>query len=684
MSTFLSDNESCAQDRVMTEASTTTTPRPSSPTLPSNHDTKPKVVSNNDDSAPKITHSREPSSPSEASHRRVGSAGDDATHGESDGARDGSEVEADSGGGAPPSKKKKGQRFFCTDFPPCNLSFTRSEHLARHIRKHTGERPFQCHCSRRFSRLDNLRQHAQTVHVNEDIPGDSLAATGTRFQRQIRTERIRPQGRPRAGTAGSVGTHSRGHSRNLSTSSIASTASTFSQPEIQRRPPPLIMANDPSIRARLAMDALGEPPHTPPSQMHTATGQSATGSPYAPPHIFSAGGGSPHLTSPMFAVSHASGVWDGKPIARRLSVPTREHHFFSQQGNTYPNAYNTTASPVYPNSSSVPTSSPSSTYSSRDETNLSAAEAEMRRRTWHPTSYTAWSRPSTSGLNHYQTPDAVQPSFEPTGPGNQATRLPGIESFDKVVSQNRPLTPPLGKPSPMQVDSRPSSTSIQTPLTYSPANQNPPPISGSGHRRGNISWDISLHRGLTGLEIRDKSSLRDASTWSQQTLTELQNVGTRPSPSYKQLHVPASSTSSYSEQRGHGDYKLPQDGQSQTYCTGSISNGSTVSQASRPSPEDSSSSEGVHTPSTTSLEYHPAIVHSNGYVEPHQSLIPADSQQTVCAPFQSPSIGYHANPEAESRHHFFDPSAREPGMDRLEALVAVATSEKKAATKFFA
>jgi len=32
------------------------------------------------------------------------------------------------------SKKKKSQRFFCTDFPPCQLSFTRSEHLARHIR----------------------------------------------------------------------------------------------------------------------------------------------------------------------------------------------------------------------------------------------------------------------------------------------------------------------------------------------------------------------------------------------------------------------------------------------------------------------------------------------------------------------------------------------------------------------
>jgi hypothetical protein len=32
------------------------------------------------------------------------------------------------------SKKKKSLRFFCTDFPPCSLSFTRSEHLNRHIR----------------------------------------------------------------------------------------------------------------------------------------------------------------------------------------------------------------------------------------------------------------------------------------------------------------------------------------------------------------------------------------------------------------------------------------------------------------------------------------------------------------------------------------------------------------------
>jgi len=32
------------------------------------------------------------------------------------------------------TKKKKSQKFYCTDYPPCVLSFTRSEHLARHIR----------------------------------------------------------------------------------------------------------------------------------------------------------------------------------------------------------------------------------------------------------------------------------------------------------------------------------------------------------------------------------------------------------------------------------------------------------------------------------------------------------------------------------------------------------------------
>jgi hypothetical protein len=47
---------------------------------------------------------------------------------------DGSDNDSITSDSQRPSKKKKGQRFFCTEYPPCQLSFTRSEHLARHIR----------------------------------------------------------------------------------------------------------------------------------------------------------------------------------------------------------------------------------------------------------------------------------------------------------------------------------------------------------------------------------------------------------------------------------------------------------------------------------------------------------------------------------------------------------------------
>ena len=55
----------------------------------------------------------------------------DGEGGDDDASSDDESVDAD---GTRSSKKKKSQRFYCTEFPPCSLSFTRSEHLARHIR----------------------------------------------------------------------------------------------------------------------------------------------------------------------------------------------------------------------------------------------------------------------------------------------------------------------------------------------------------------------------------------------------------------------------------------------------------------------------------------------------------------------------------------------------------------------
>lgn len=45
----------------------------------------------------------------------------------------------------------------------CGRVFKRLEHLKRHVRTHTQERPFGCdRCSKRFSRSDNLTQHQKT------------------------------------------------------------------------------------------------------------------------------------------------------------------------------------------------------------------------------------------------------------------------------------------------------------------------------------------------------------------------------------------------------------------------------------------------------------------------------------------------------------------------------------------
>jgi transcription factor STE12 len=52
--------------------------------------------------------------------------------------------------------------------PTCGRLFKRLEHLKRHVRTHTQERPYVCpHCSKAFSRSDNLAQHKRT-HDRED------------------------------------------------------------------------------------------------------------------------------------------------------------------------------------------------------------------------------------------------------------------------------------------------------------------------------------------------------------------------------------------------------------------------------------------------------------------------------------------------------------------------------------
>lgn len=386
-------------------------------------------------------------------------------------------------------------------------------------RKHTGERPFQCHCSRRFSRLDNLRQHAQTVHVNEDIPIDSLAATGSRFQRQIRTERVRQAGnRARASTGGSAGGPQRGHSKSLSTSSINSISSVGSSNygalDARRRPPPLVMAN-PQMRPGEGAYSTYRPPS--PSDFSTpvsstfSTGQT---SPRWAPGIVS--------PSSSHTRSHSLYTTGARTPGRRLSVPSAPNPY--QPGAPYQvsgrpmfggaGPLNSSHPVVFssPSNNSIVASPTSSTagWSGRRDSTSSNAEEAWRRRTWHPDSQN-FNGNSPSQLNNVVNQSSMGPNPPPPIANPSANRsglqLPGIESFDKPATQP-PMTPPRRQPSPMMVDAQQSQQPGLPP-------QQP-------ERRNLNVYDASLQRGLTRLDINHSTPPRDsAGKWASEVHTAM-------------------------------------------------------------------------------------------------------------------------------------------------------------------
>ena len=450
------------------------------------------------------------------------------------------------------------------------------------------------------------------MHVNEEIPGDSLAATGTRFQRQIRTDRVRPpNGRARAGTAGSQGSHHRGHSRNLSTSSIGSTASTMVREDSRRRPPPLMMAGDSSTRNRLTLDTLRSQASTPPGQ-YSFLVEPSEGASTPTSTTYSNGQNSPgygsSLGSPVSTVSRSGNFWDGRSHARRLSVPSGPIQFQSPHSNAYPSPFLSplvsSSASTFSNLGSSAGSPTSANYNISRREAASAAEAEWRRRTWHPSTYhTTYLRPATSGLSYYRTPDAPGPAFAPqaAAAASQPHRLPGIETFDQV--SRGPAVPQASGPSPMQID-----TTIRPPIYPGPSVQ---PNSGPNDRRGHASWDMSLHQGLTKLDLASGTPPSDSGAWPQQAINEQVPIGQQPDRRTQAAPILHQESQKRPSETPHYPNPTPNRAKRQGWYIGHIGGGQ-----QRASPGDSSSSEGVPTtPSFSAAEHHPSIVHSNGYIE---------------------------------------------------------------------
>lgn len=69
-------------------------------------------------------------------------------------------------------------RMFRCPLDTCSRLFKRLEHLKRHVRTHTQERPYVCQrCHKRFSRSDNLTQHLKT-HEKADRGERSMSTNG--------------------------------------------------------------------------------------------------------------------------------------------------------------------------------------------------------------------------------------------------------------------------------------------------------------------------------------------------------------------------------------------------------------------------------------------------------------------------------------------------------------------------
>lgn len=383
------------------------------------------------------------------------------------------------------------------------------------------------------------------------------------------------------------------------------------------------MANDSPARNRLSLDTLRSQTSTPPGQ-YSFLVEPSDGISTPTSTTYSNGQNSPgygsSLGSPVSTVSRSGGFWDGRSHARRLSVPSGPVQFQSPQSNAYPSPY---LSPLASSNAST-FSNFSSAFGSPTNANYNlsrrdAAEAEIRRRTWHPSTYTYtnYSRPATSGLSYYQTPDEPRPAFAPqaTSATNQSNRLPGIETFDQM--HRRPATPPTQGPSPMQID-----PAIRPPVYPGPSQQS---NSGPNDRRGHASWDMSLHQNLTRLDLASGTPQTEAGSWSQQNSAEAGPSHSQPEQPVQVTPVVHQGAQRRPAETSYYPSPTPNRAKRQGMYIGHV-----TTQQQRTSPGDSSSSEGVPTtPSFTSAEHHPSIVHSNGYIESAHSSNAAATSHNV-------------------------------------------------------
>lgn len=253
----------------------------------------------------------------------------------------------------------------------------------------------------------------------------------------------------------------------------------------------------------------------------------------------------------------------------------------------------------------------------------------------------------------------------------------------------------------MQIDN-----SGRPPVYPGPLESN---ASGPDDRRNNPVWEAGLHHNLNRLDIANTTPIQQTASYAEQGPARHASLGERPAHGpHVSFSQPFASTAAYPANHNQAADSRKDRRQGWYGGPGTLPPGSQPIMIAhqRPSPEDSGSSDGVPTPSTShGTELHPAIRHANGMIEmAPPGYVPTEEHQKVVqiqtrskpeptradSGFQSyasysPNAApgaYHlqAGHDQQPQIAFMQPPQQRASNDmgRLEALVAVATSENRA------
>ncbi len=417
-------------------------------------------------------------------------------------------------------------------------------------------------------------------------------------------------------------------------------------------------------RSRFSMESYRDPQYyRPPSPSDFSTPTSAT---------FSTGQGSPRwgsgVASPISSHSRSHSMYaaGSRTPGRRLSVPSAGGNpFQAPQGLNIrgplfgPGQLNSSNNGAYSPGQNSQLASPTTSTSawSRRDSMSSTADEAWRRRTWHPDSrdYNGASRLSQVVTQSQVAPDTVPPPIvNPANNPQQTLRLPGIESFDPIP--HRAVTPPRRHPSPMMIDSEANNSIALLPAA-----------DVASEDRRNVHWDMGLHRGLTRLDINTPP--RDgAGAWASETNQAIQGQAERAAPPQPTIRFET-------EARGQPPMSGPPSSGSAAF---SSRHQHTMSAPSISTPRETKRHGWYHGPNGA----HPVETIPEG--RPHVDRIVhpnVNAFQGFPVRETQPVIHQQPGPPVDRAMD----RSREPNVDsmrRLEALVAVATSEGPTAAAY--